>query len=213
MAFRRLPTASCLLEVERKFRALKIRKLTQHGGIPHFRSLQKLSVEIIRDSYYDKSNMLSSAGAWVRKRNGEWQAKIKKGGNFTNSRFQELSHIDEIEAHVKRVVGIGGATSNFGLQPVATFSTTRESWIADGEFRIVLDTTDFDHQVGEVELQKVLVGNNGDDAPDELRQQREMQLMDEKIVTFMQTYAWAFSVGEPKGKLTAYFELLRTQDN
>ncbi|PNP44441.1 hypothetical protein TGAMA5MH_03787 [Trichoderma gamsii] len=213
MAFRRLPTASCILEVERKFRTLNVRELTQHGGIPYFRSLQKLPVEIIRDSYYDKSNMLSSAGAWVRKRNGEWQAKIKKGGNFTNSRFQELSHVDEIEALVKRVIGIGGATSSFGLQPVATFCTTRESWIADGEFRIVLDTTDFHHQVGEVELQKVLVSNNGDDTPNELQKQREMQLMDEKLVTFMQTYAWAFSVGEPKGKLTAYFELLRSQDD
>jgi len=213
MAFRQLPK-SCVLEVERKFRALTVRELTQHGGIPHFKSLQKLPVKIIRDSYYDKSNMLSSAGAWIRKRNGEWQAKIKKGGSFTNSRFQELSQIDEIEAHVKRVVGIvGSATSNFGLQPIATFSTKRESWIADGEFNIVLDTMDFDHQVGEVELQKSLVSNDGDDAPNELQKQREMQLMDEKIVAFMQTYAWAFAVGEPKGKLTAYFELLRSKDN
>ncbi|KAH6605545.1 hypothetical protein Trco_004698 [Trichoderma cornu-damae] len=67
---------------------------------------------------------------------------------------------------------------------------------------------DFGHLVGEVELQKVLRGDNGS-IPTEQQKQREMQAMDERIAAFMETYAWAFASGEPKGKLTAYFERAR----
>lgn len=211
MAFRRLPVSTCVIEVERKFHSLAVRELTQHGGLPHFKNLWKLPDQIIRDSYYDKSNTLSSAGAWIRNRDGEWQAKIKKGGDFNNSRFEELSSIGDIAAFVKRATGIdGGETINFGLQPTATFSTTRETWVADDEFHVVLDTMDFGHQVGEIELQKSLAGENGG-APTERQKQQEMQIMDGRIVAFMKTYAWAFSLGEPKGKLTAYFERLRSR--
>ncbi|KAM0254374.1 hypothetical protein ACHAQJ_006843 [Trichoderma viride] len=213
MAFRRLPIATCVLEVERKFHSLAVGKLTKYGGFPHFKSLQRLPVQIIRDSYYDKSNILSTAGAWIRKRDGEWQAKIKKGGGFTNSRFEELTRIDDISAYIKHTTGIDEREAlNFGLKPVATFSTTRETWIADDEFHVVLDTMDFGHQVGEVELQVDLVGENGG-VPTEEQKQRELQVMDDRIVAFMKTYAWAFSPGEPKGKLSAYFERARRKKN
>ncbi|KAL7792553.1 CYTH-like domain-containing protein [Trichoderma ceciliae] len=212
MAFRRLPITTCVLEVERKFRSLAVRELAQYGGLPHFKSLQKLPIQMIRDSYYDKSNVLSSAGAWIRNRDGEWQAKIKKGGSFTNSRFEELNRADDISAYIKRITGIEERqAANFGLNPIATFSTTRETWIADEEFHIVLDTMDFGHQVGEVELQKVLAGNNGA-APTEQMKQKEMQVMDDRIIAFMKTYSWVFTPGEPKGKLTAYFERIRKND-
>ncbi|KAL7899854.1 CYTH-like domain-containing protein [Trichoderma sp. SZMC 28014] len=211
MAFRQLPVTTCVLEVERKFRCLAVRELTQYGGHPHFKSLRKLANHIIRDAYYDKSSILSSAGIWIRNRDGEWQAKIRKGGNFNNSRFEELSSIEDIAAYIKRTTGIdGGQVANFGLQPIATFSTTRETWVVDDEFHVVLDTMDFGHQVGEIELQKTLAGDNGS-APTEKRKEQEMQIMDDRIVDFMKTYAWAFSPGEPKGKLTAYFERQRSQ--
>lgn len=204
MASRRfLPT--CVLEVERKFRSFAVPKLTRCGGIPHFKSLQKLPIQTIRDSYYDKSNLLSSAGAWIRKRDGQWEAKIKKGGSFTNSRFEELNNVDDISTYIKRTTAIDDtAAQNFGLDPIAVFCTTRESWIADDEFHIVLDTMDFGHQVGEVELQKSLAGEST-----EQQKQDEMRVMDERVAAFMKTYAWAFSAGQPKGKLTAYFERQR----
>lgn len=210
MAFRRLPISTCVLEVERKFRSLAVCELTQHGGLPHFKSLRRLPQQIIRDSYYDKSNILSAAGAWIRNRDGEWQAKISKGGNFTNSRFEELNDVGDIAEYIKRATGVdGGEAVNFGLHPIATFSTTRENWVADDEFHVVLDTMDFGHQVGEIELQKTLAGKNGG-VPTEQEKQAEMQIMDDRIVAFMKTYAWAFSPGEPKGKLTAYFERLKS---
>ncbi|KAL6806420.1 CYTH-like domain-containing protein [Trichoderma sp. SZMC 28013] len=204
MAFRRFPP-TCVLEVERKFRSFAVSKLTRCGGVPHFKSLQKLPIQIIRDSYYDKSNLLSSAGAWIRNRDGQWEAKIKKGGSFTNSRFEELNNVDDISAYIKRTTAIDDtATRNFGLDPIAIFSTTRETWIADDEFHIVLDTMDFGHQVGEVELQKSLAAEST-----EQQKQDEMRVMDERVAAFMKTYAWAFSAGKPKGKLTAYFERQR----
>lgn len=205
MAFRRLST-TCILEVERKFRSLAVPNLTQYGGLPHFKSLQKLPIQVIRDSYYDKSNLLSSSGAWIRKRDGKWEAKIKKGGTFTNSRFEELTHVDDISSYIKHATGIDEREArNFGLDPIAIFSSTRETWIADDEFHVVLDTMDFGHQVGEVELQKALVGDNGSE-PTEQQKEVEMQVMDDRVIAFMKTYAWAFSLGQPKGKLTAYFE-------
>lgn len=208
MAFRRLPKA-CVLEVERKFRSLAVPKLTRYGGLPHFKSLQSLPVEVIHDSYYDKSGLLSKSGAWVRKRNGIWEAKLKKGGNFLNSKFEELSGIENISAYIKHTTGIDDSESrNFGLEPIAVFTTTREAWIADEEFHIVRDMMDFGHEVGEVELQKALVGVDGGE-PTEQQKQDEMQLMDERIAAFMKTYAWAITPGRPTGKVTAYFEWKR----
>lgn len=204
---------SCILEVERKFRSLAVRKLTQHGGTPAFKSLRQLPTQSLHDVYYDQSGRLSSAGAWVRKRNGEWEAKIKKGGNFTNSRFEELRDTGDIAAHVKRIVGTDvsvDASSSFGLSPIATLSTTRETWIADDEFSIVLDKTDIGHEVGEVELQRVVAGVDGS-GPSEGQKESITRELDERISAFMKRYSWAFSPGEPKGKLTAYFEKMSSK--
>ncbi|RTE71885.1 hypothetical protein BHE90_013701 [Fusarium euwallaceae] len=213
MVPRRLLSAPCVLEVERKFRALAVRELTQHGGDPHFQSLRKLPPKRIRDTYYDRTNILSSAGAWVRRRNGGWEAKIRKGGDFTNSRFEELTNPRDIAAYVQSVTGAADAAAsagcNFGLAATADFCTRRETWIADGEFRIVLDAIDFGHEVGEVELQLVLAGV-GDEEPGEARKQEAAAAMDERVEAFMKRYAWAFAPGEPKGKLTAYFEKFNT---
>ncbi|KAK1238411.1 hypothetical protein MKX07_006557 [Trichoderma sp. CBMAI-0711] len=207
MASRRLPK-TCILEVERKFRSLAVPQLTQYGGLPHFKSLKKLPAKVIHDAYYDKDKLLSQSGAWIRKRDDIWEAKLKKGGSFLNSRFEELSSIEAISAYIRHHTGINESESrNFGLEPIAVFTTTRNTWIADDEFRIVLDKMDFGHEVGEVELQKTLLGVDGNE-PTEQQKQAEMQLMDERIVDFMKTYAWAFTLGAT-GKVTAYFEWKR----
>lgn len=208
MASRLLPK-SCVLEVERKFRSLAVAKLSQTGGTPPFNSLRSLPMKTIRDTYYDKNNLLSSSGTWVRRRNGTWEAKINKGGNFTNSRFEELTGAADVAACVRSLIGVDHPeTANFGLSTLADFTTTRETWVADNDFRIVLDVMDFGHTVGEVELQQVLEGTNGE-VPSELQKHAAAQEMDEKITTFMQRYAWAFTPGKPTGKLTAYFEMVQ----
>ena len=120
-----------------------------------FQSIRSLGRHVIHDVYYDRSNILSSAGVWVRQRNGQWEAKVKRGGNFTNSRFEELSDPRAISQRIKSLTGFTYAEQDkFGLQRIATLSTTRNAWIADHEFKIVLDTMDFGHTVGEVELQQ-----------------------------------------------------------
>ncbi|KAF2263257.1 hypothetical protein CC78DRAFT_554126 [Lojkania enalia] len=185
---RSLQAAFCLLEVERKFLPLAVQDLiTQHGN-PPFRSIRALGRQTIHNVYYDRSSLLSSAGVWVRLRNGLWEAKVKRGGNYNNSRFEEFSDPQAISQKIAGIIGVPRTQQErFGLKPVTSLSTIRRSWVADDEFKIVVDTTDFGHTVGE-------------------QKQRTMQEMDDRIARFMERYSWAFRTGVPKGKLTAYFE-------
>lgn len=198
---------ACILEVERKFHSLTVRDLVSNSGDPPFRRIQKLDQRIIHDAYYDRSNLLASAGVWVRRRNGKWEAKVKNGGDYTNSKFEELVDPHDISKCVQDIIGIACTEGDqFGLERIATLSTLRKSWIADDDFRIVLDTLDFGHVVGEVELQqqKEIIATANMSV--EQQKQSAMQEMDSRIAKFMEQYSWAFHPGVPKGKLTAYFE-------
>ncbi|ETI24393.1 hypothetical protein G647_03762 [Cladophialophora carrionii CBS 160.54] len=189
------------LEVERKFTALKCSPLRIDGGHPPFSSLKDLGLQRFRDIYYDSDARLSKAGTYVRQRNGLWQMKVKRGGTFVNSRSQELSDPDIISSHVKSLTGRDSAVGDvFGLTRWADFTTIRQTWEADHEFKIVLDQTDFGHSVGEVELETEMFIRDQDQA-------RHVTLaMDDRIDCFFRRYAWAFLVDRPVGKLTAYFE-------
>jgi len=195
-----------ILEVERKFCRLAVATLTQSGGAPPFQSLRALPAKTIHDIYYDKRDILYSAGTWVRRRNGAWEAKIRKGGDLTNSRFEELNDVRDIAACIQRITGVGiNEDAQFGLVRMAEFTTTREAWVADGEFCIVRDRMDFGHEVGEVELQVEMEGAT------EAQKRRAMARMDERVGDFMERYAWAFAEGKPVGKLVAYFEARKRQ--
>ncbi|KAK0653164.1 CYTH-like domain-containing protein [Cercophora newfieldiana] len=193
-----------ILEVERKFCRLAVATLAQNSGTPPFQSLRGLPTRTIHDIYFDKADVLYNAGIWVRRRNGAWEAKIRKGGDLTNSRFEEITDPEGIAACVGRIIARAGrgGDKDFGLEKMAEFTTTREAWIADREFCIVRDRMDFGHEVGEVELQAEMEG------PTETEKRRVMGEMDERIEAFMQKYAWAFAPGKPVGKLVAYFEAM-----
>ncbi|KAF2789850.1 hypothetical protein K505DRAFT_312399 [Melanomma pulvis-pyrius CBS 109.77] len=207
MMLRSLPAFSGILEVERKFCSFAVQELTANNGTPRFQSIRSLGQWKIHDVYYDRSNLLSSAGVWIRQRNGQWEAKVKKGGNFTNSRFEELSDPRDISRCIRDLTGIESTEQQqFGLKCIASLSTIRKAWIADSEFRIVLDTMDFGHTVGEVELQQQANFRAAMGSSIEQQKQKRMQEMDDRIAKFMERYSWAFCPGEPKGKLTAYFE-------
>ncbi|EUC27295.1 hypothetical protein COCCADRAFT_112097 [Bipolaris zeicola 26-R-13] len=195
-----------LLEVERKFCGLAVMDLTLHVGNPPFRSIQPQSQRIFSGTYFDRARLLTAAGVWVRLRNGQWEAKVRKVGNFQNSRFEELSDPREIEVQVRIITGrVCSEREFFGLDRIATMCTTRRTWLADERFSIVLDAMDFGHEVGEVELQSEMrLAHTGQELED--HKQRVMQQMDEEIVAFMERYRWAFAAGVPIGKLTAYFE-------
>jgi thiamine-triphosphatase len=223
-----------ILEVERKFRRLAVPTLTNlcttttstttasnndRRYHPNFRSVLPLPTRTIHDIYYDTPDhtLCTSGGAWIRRRNGEWQAKLKRGGDFVNSRFEELRGAREIGACIRSILlmnGDGGTgtgvvfqhegENNFGLEKLAEFVTTREAWLVDGEFQVVRDRMDFGHEVGEVELQV--------EVPVEEAQKEKgvamMEEMDRRIEGFMKRYAWAWEEGEAVGKLTAYFEMM-----
>ncbi|PWY77402.1 hypothetical protein BO70DRAFT_397689 [Aspergillus heteromorphus CBS 117.55] len=130
-------------------------------------------------------------------------AKIRRGGDFINSRFEELSIPDQIAHYVAQVTGSRKTErESFGLKKMAAFGTVRESWLADGEFGIVQDVTDFGHMVGEVEVEWESEGcKDGEE-----RMKAKMEEMDARIAAFMGRYSWAFYMGVPKGKLMAYLE-------
>ncbi|GAB1318726.1 hypothetical protein MFIFM68171_08936 [Madurella fahalii] len=211
------PTApgKTVLEVERKFPALAVPSLSPahcRGYAPAFGSVTALPARRIHDVYYDTaSHALCAAGTWVRLRDGRWEAKLRRGGDFVNSRFEELAREDDITRCVRAILGDARPPrEKFGLRVMAEFTTTREAWLCDGEFRVVRDRMDFGHEVGEVELQVAVDGLMG-----EGWKEREMERMDARIAGFMERYRWAFdcSRGEAKGKLTAWFEMVEKDKN
>ena len=198
-----------LLEVERKFCSLAVKNLASNTGQPAFKNIRALAQKTIDDVYYDNSSgSLISAGIYVRQRNGLWEAKVRRGGDYTNSMFEELTGTEPVRGCVMDVIGKKDCEKDhFGLKPIATLSTDRQSWIADNEFKIVLDTMNFGHSVGEIELQEEVQFTATADSPIEQQKREKMKEMDKRIEEFMDRYSWAFHLGVPKGKLTAYFEL------
>lgn len=196
-----IPPRQTTLEIERKFccNPDSFDILRKNSGVPPFQKLLYHGRSSFNDTYYDQDGILSSKGIWVRRRNNEWQAKLRQGGNFIQSRFKEVSGRNTVrglleESNIK--VDIDAA--DLGLSTIASINTLRHKWRANDIFEIVLDSTDFGHMVGEVELECVVTG----DARAEVQASNEM---DELIETFMQKYAWAFPPGKVVGKLSAYF--------
>ncbi|KAF7920910.1 hypothetical protein EAE99_007762 [Botrytis elliptica] len=183
-------------EIERKFvfnPALLTRFRMNHGQ-PPFRCLTHQRTESFQDEYFDSANKLSKSGIWIRKRDRSWEAKHRQDGNFLRSSFYETDKVHEIKRLISTHTHLGynaGPDANFGLKSICRYCTTRETFLADDRFFIMLDLTDFGHWVGEVEIQT---------------HQTAAALLD--IDVFMQKYSWFFANrGIPKGKMTAYFEL------
>lgn len=181
-----------LSEVEQKFTyALgNLTKFYRNQGTPPFRQLKSVNVDHWEEIYYDSKHKLSSTGLWVRKRSYEWQAKQKvPGSTFARSTFHETKDVSEIQEMIrKRFPECPGPEKEFGLSELCQFYSTREEYLADEKFTVILDKTSFGHTVGEVELQ----------AEDAERAHGE-------IDAFMAKYAWFFDKRNPTGKLSAYF--------
>lgn len=195
-----------IFEVERKFLSdcgTKDR-ISRNQGNPAFRDLRYLGKWSFEDQYFDHHGLLCANNIWLRTRDLCWVAKIRQGGNRINSQFKEISSTTDIAKLVQQYCPSANVSlPNFGLQGIAQFKTVREAWRADDRFEIVLDSTDFGHSVGEVELQESVISS--DDESLKSSYDAKGKAMDQEIETFMQRYSWAFPVGEPVGKLTAYF--------
>lgn len=199
-------TTMPLLEVEQKFAwtLSKLKLLERNAGHPPFKYLTSINTEIFRDTYYDTNDVLFNSGLWVRKRchldavkpsgksgNPVWEAKkAVPGSSFARSTFEEtqdtsriLRMVAELRPHAL------GHEECFGLDELCQFTTNRQTFLVDEKFTVALDTTDFGHSVGEVEV---------------MTEDAEKGHAD--IDAVLKTYAWFFDNSKPKGKLSAYFE-------
>jgi thiamine-triphosphatase len=202
----------CCLEVERKFLAtpLAISYLRSNGGgSPGFKKHENLGMQTTHDIYYDQNGLLFAKGVYIRRRNGNWEVKMRTAGDFINSAFTEVQGSDAVKEVIEQnlTISADGLGIEEMLEPCADFVTERESWMIDGRFKIDVDRTDFGHVVGEVELTATLqyaIGQHGE--VEEERQRILREKMDQEIEVFMQSYPQAFPAGRPLGKLSAYFQ-------
>ncbi|KAI9824973.1 MAG: hypothetical protein M1826_007225 [Phylliscum demangeonii] len=256
---------SVVLEVERKFRSAAAAQLRLNSGKPAFDPFSYRGAHRFHDTYYDDGDWggptaaggtLVAAGVWLRCRDQRWQAKVRLGGDFNRSEFEELDDVPAIGRLVQRLRGRAPMQTEtemlmppFGLRPTASFATVRETWSVGGRtaatsasaststststdpdddnddaakhpaFEIVLDTTDFGHVVGEIELVRMLErGADGEEDEQEEGEEGEeeeslvarrhvaLRQMNARLDAFMERHAWAFPPGKPVGKLSAYFE-------
>ena len=224
------------VEVERKFHPKSnFGSLLSHnsgggddGSVnrqPPFKSVQWLRRSRFHDIYYDHDdNTLSKRGLWIRCRDGEWQAKLKLGGDFSNSQFREISGWGEIEDILReyqqqqRQEQSKADQSSIprrrlsDLKVLAEFTTVRDAWRVDDRFGVVVDETDFGHAVGEVELVRCIEVESGEGGNENELRKKHSALqkvvatsLDEDIESFMERYRWAFGNDKPVGKLSAYF--------
>ncbi|KAK0736132.1 CYTH-like domain-containing protein, partial [Apiosordaria backusii] len=201
------------LEVERKVPSLTIPTLSNPAlwSRPAFLSVDPRPHKSIHDIYYDKNDALCSNGLWVRKRNGVWQAKFNPLASIgqQNTRFEELRTESDIVKAIKAIVKTNGeSATNFGLDKMAEFTTYRERWMVDKEFVVVRDRTCFGWEVVEVELEETVKVEERKES-DKVWKQRKMEEMDARIESFMKRYSWAWVEGQVKGKLSAYFDMMR----
>ena len=198
-----------LLEIEQKFsfHLAGIGRLITRTGHPPFKHLSNSTVQTFRDTYFDTHNKLSDTGLWIRKRyvhpdltnsnslpegTLEWEAKHRKhGGSFLRSTFSETKDKNQIRDLVRSCLPDHKLASeeDFGLDAMAEFETRRLTFLADHKFTVVLDFTNFGHEVGEVELMAEDAGK-----------------AHAEIDGFVKEYGWFFDMSKPKGKVRAYFD-------
>ncbi|MCJ1292751.1 hypothetical protein MMC34_004304 [Xylographa carneopallida] len=198
-----------VLEVERKFacNTNTTRIIHANSGSPRLPNLIFKGQHTFEDIYYDLDEVCFTHGVWIRKRDGMWQAKIRQGGNFTNSQFDEVDGAEDVAALLQKLnVDASIKAENLGLSEVARFVTQRDAWKVADTYEVVVDITDFGHSVGEVELQQLLESDNRDDGTAAVQ-------MDARIKDFMLKHSWAFPSGKVVGKLSAYFEWARANKN
>lgn len=135
------------------------------------------------------------------------EAKKRISGTYNRSTFDELTDLNAIRAQILHYLppntsnnsNININAPNFGLDILAQLTTTRQIYVADERFTLVLDQTDFGHSVGEVEVEVEV----GDDA--EKAEKAEQAHKD--IDAFLAKYSWFCQPGPVEGKLSAYFRL------
>jgi hypothetical protein len=167
-----------------------------------------------------------------------WEAKVKQGGNFLDSQFIEAKGRDAVEILLAEA---GVCRSIYDLSFQLGFVADRVGWAVNSydvekivddtaAMSLVLDTmstalegrngehsTFMHHQVGELELEKTITIEDGDDlrivhesATDSTHHTTctsQAEAMREQLITFMLAYPTLFQTSSPlMGKITAYMQ-------
>ena len=136
----------------------------------------------------------------------EWELKqtTVSSAGYKAAGYHELKTVPEITKLLSKYLHTThlaqGPEKKFGLEVYCKYITERIEFTADKKFTVALDKTDFGHDVGEVEvLAEIKPGPEG--------QKEEKEVLQE-IEKWMDMYKWLFKSGkgEPKGKMTVYFE-------
>lgn len=190
-----------LFEIEQKFNwTLSNFNLLRQGMAPRGHrpfKIEHFKHQTFHDTYYDLKDTLSKNGLWVRERHScnsvrQWEAKqLQTGSSWARSTYQESVDPHQIWEMIGTYIpNCPKADYKFGLNELCRFGTSRHSYVTNGRFTVVLDNTDFGHQVGEVEI---LAEDSNNAHAD--------------IDALFREYPWFFDTRtKPKGKLTAYFE-------
>ncbi|XP_041489804.1 thiamine-triphosphatase isoform X5 [Microtus oregoni] len=156
--------AQGLIEVERKFTPGPDteERLQELGGTLEHRVT-------FQDTYYDTSELsLMRSDHWLRQREGSgWELKCPgvSGISGSHNEYVELTSESAIVAQLFQLLGaeelgtagVAAVLGSLKLQEVASFVTTRSSWMLalsgaseeEPKLRVDLDSTDFGYAVGE----------------------------------------------------------------
>lgn len=224
------------IEVERKFNitAALSTHLSKPSGhalftVPHHHNQQHAAVfrreVLIHDEYFDQDGTLEAHNIWLRERSifpvpgGPpstivWEAKIRNGGDQTNSHFIEVCGRSQI---LSTLAGLDLPLKWFPLRrrgtalqlkTTAWIFFTREIWdVAD--MTLVLDKARELPDVGEVEMTKTIGGDGAESIIEDGKMIVDArQAMDKKLTEFMTANQTLFPVvPHPVGKLQAYRDL------
>ena len=208
------------------------------GTLSFFRQ----SDHIIRDTYYDFHGRLVSKGIWIRRRRSrviegdemhrtptvewstEWSAKVRIGGDYTDSQFLEIQGKPEVDSLVAQ--HLQSAITD-DLDTTAELETHRKAWMvkeiperaanSKGKISIVLDTvtspeevihapSQFLHHIGDVEMSCEVTGGNTMGYHEVVRQ-RVAEGMRKTIDEFMVRHGVLFQTSpKPKDKPSVYSE-------
>lgn len=199
-------------EVERKFKfdASKVILLEKNCGKKLFDNVNFISEKSFTDVYYDNHSEnypLTTDDIWLRNRDDKWECKTPVNLTASMDSYHELNDTNIIKEFLDKKLDVNKLQSenihynneefkdflfkNYNLTPFCTIITQRRNYLLNNKFTMVLDTADFGHSVGEIEL---IVESHD-----------KVQDAEKRIALFMKEYDWFFETkGVVMGKLLAY---------
>lgn len=201
---------------------------------------------LINDVYFDCLDLLSSKGIWVRHRTeldlgralslvsgapettatstANWEAKIRLGGDYSNSEFEEITGQAEVKKAVERYLSWNDLAESVAL------STSRRTWAAQeiaeegadktpAELSVVVDNVlsilnpqygggkerEFKYSIGELEITRD-VELTGDAELDQTKKVETTAKMSGELEQWMKRHDELFpTYPMPVGKLSAFW--------